>query len=64
MPANKNKKPANPPPAARPGELPKAEGAFERVKLEMARLGPASLGKINLDTSQAVSPVKGVLLSV
>jgi hypothetical protein len=61
MPANKNKKPAHPPPAARPGEPPKAEAAFELIKPEMAKLSPESFGKINLDISQAVSLALGVL---
>ena len=61
MPANRNKKPATPPPAAKPGEPPKAQAAYELIKPEMAELGPESLGKINLNISQAVSLALGVL---
>jgi hypothetical protein len=61
MPATKPKAPANPPPAVRPAEPPKAEAAFALIKAEMASLRPDDLGKINIDISQAVSLVLGVL---
>jgi hypothetical protein len=61
MPANKNKKPPTPPPAARPAEPPKAQAAYEQIKPEMAALSADSLGKINVDISQAVSISLGVL---
>ena len=61
MPRNKNRVPAKPPAAARPGTPPKAEAAFAKMKAEMASLTPESLGKINLDISQAVSIALGVL---
>ncbi|MFS8064827.1 MAG: hypothetical protein ACMG6S_00520, partial [Byssovorax sp.] len=61
MPANKNKTAAKPPSAAKPAEPPKAEAAFELIKPELAKLSPDSLGKINLDISQAVSIALGVL---
>jgi hypothetical protein len=61
MPANKNNKPAKPPPAAKPAEPPKAQAAFEQIQPEMAALGAESLGKINVDISQAVSISLGVL---
>ncbi|MEP7122126.1 MAG: hypothetical protein ABJE95_14500 [Byssovorax sp.] len=61
MPANKNKTPAKPVAAARPGAPPKAQAAYELIKPELARLAPESLGKINLDISQAVSISLGVL---
>ena len=61
MPANKNKNPATPPPAAKPPEPPKAQASYELIKPEMAALSPESLGKINVDVSQAVSISLGVL---
>jgi hypothetical protein len=61
MPANKNKVPAKPPAAAKPAEPPKAAAAFALIKPEMAKLDPESLGKINVDISQAVSLALGVL---
>ena len=61
MPKNKNKVPAKPPSAAKPGAPPKAEAAFALIKPEMAMLDPESLGKINLDISQAVSIALGAL---
>jgi hypothetical protein len=61
VPKNKNKVPAKPPAAARPGSPPKAEAAYTTMKVEMAQLAPESLGKINLDISQAVSIALGVL---
>ena len=61
MPANKNKKPPTPPPAARPAEPPKAQAAYEQIKPEIAALSAESLGKINVDISQAVSISLGVL---
>lgn len=61
MPANKNKTPPKPPSAARPAEPPKAEAAFAFIKPEVADLSPESLGKINIDISQAVSIALGVL---
>ncbi len=61
MPPNKNKTAAKPPSAAKPAEPPRAEAAFELIKPELAKLSPESLGKINLDISQAVSIALGVL---
>ena len=61
MPANKTRAHAKLPSAAKPAELPRAEAAFELIKPEMAKLNPESLGKINIDISQAVSITLGVL---
>jgi hypothetical protein len=61
MPANKTRAHAKLPPAAKPAEPPRAEAAFELIKPEMAKLNPESLGKINIDISQAVSITLGVL---
>jgi hypothetical protein len=61
VPKNKNKVPVKPPAAARPGSPPKAEAAYTEMKAEMAQLAPDSLGKVNLDISQAVSIALGVL---
>jgi hypothetical protein len=35
-------------------EPPRAKAAFELIKPELAKLSPESLGKINIDISQAV----------
>jgi hypothetical protein len=61
MPANRNNKPPKPPPAAKPAEPPKAQAAYEQIQPEMAALSADSLGKINVDISQAVSITLGVL---
>lgn len=61
MPANKTRALAKLPSAAKPAEPPRAEAAFELIKPEMAKLDPESLGKINIDISQAVSITLGVL---
>jgi hypothetical protein len=61
MPAIKNKLIPKPPSVVKPAQPPKAQAAFELIKPEMAKLDPDSLGKINIDISQAVSIALGVL---
>lgn len=61
MPATKNKLTSKAPSPVKPAEPPRAAAAFASIQPELLKLAPESLGRINIDISQAVSVALGVL---